>query len=94
MAATVRGYEDVIADPSSGADALLEANPAIDPEFARASLQAYLPLLTAGDRPFGTFDRHSIERMSDFMLDAGLIGTPIAPGRYATSEFVGTGDGD
>ena len=94
VAATVRGYEDVIADPGSGADALLEANPAIDPEFAHASLQAYLPLLTAGDRPFGTFDRHSIERMSDFMLDAGLIGTPIAPGRYATSEFVGTGDGD
>ena len=94
VAATVRGYEDVIADPGSGADALLEANPAIDPEFAHASLRAYLPLLTAGDRPFGTFDRHSIERMSDFMLDAGLIGAPIAPGRYATSEFVGTGDGD
>ena len=43
VAATVRGYEDVIADPGSGADALLAANPAIDPEFAHASLQAYLP---------------------------------------------------
>ena len=27
------------------------------------------------------------------MLDAGLIGAPIAPGRYATSKFAGTGDG-
>ena len=91
VAATVRGYEDVLADPASAADALLAANPAIDPEFARRSLHAYLPYLTAGDRPFGSLDPASIAEMSDFMVDAGLIDAPIPPGRYADFDFA---DGD
>ena len=90
--ATVRGYEDVIADPAAGVDALLDANPAIDPGFAKASLRAYLPYFEAGGRAFGTFDRAAIEGMSRFMLDAGLIDAPLDPDRYATPQFVGDAD--
>lgn len=93
VAATTRGYEDVLADPATGADALLEANPAIDPEFARESLDAYLPYLTAGERPFGSLAPVSIAQMSDFMVDAGLIDAPIPPRRYADFSFAGGGDG-
>lgn len=93
VAATVHGYEDVIADPRRGVDALLDANPAIDPEFARRSLRAYLPYLSAAGHPFGSLDRASIEQMSDFMLDAGLIGGPIAPDRYADFSLAGGGGG-
>ncbi|MFN8112205.1 MAG: ABC transporter substrate-binding protein [Solirubrobacterales bacterium] len=91
VAATVRGYEDVLADPAAGTDALLEANPAIDPEFARRSLRAYLPYLTAGGRPFGSLDPASIAQMSDFMLDAGLIDSAIPPRRYADFSFADGG---
>lgn len=91
--ATTKGYEDVLADPASGLRALVAANPAIDPEFARASLRAYLPYLRPGDGPFGTFDRRSIESMSDFMLEAGLIDEPIDPDRFSSSRPSGNGDG-
>ena len=93
VAATTRGYEDVLADPAAGADDLLEANPAIDPEFARRSLDAYIPYLTAGKGSFGSLDPASIAQMSAFMVDAGLIDAPIPPRRYADFSFA-DGDGD
>ena len=88
-AATRRGYEDVLADPDVGLDALLDANPAIPDDFARASLDAYLPYLTAAGRPFGTFDDGELEGLSDFLLEAGLIEGAIPPDRYATDAFAG-----
>ena len=93
--ATARGYEDVLADPAAGADALLEANPAIDPEFAHAvAATRTCRYLTAGGRPFGSLDPASIAQMSGFMVDAGLIDAPIPPRRYADFSFAdGGGDG-
>jgi ABC-type nitrate/sulfonate/bicarbonate transport system substrate-binding protein len=88
VSATVRGYEDVIADPKSGLTALLAANPAIPARFARASLRAYLPSFTAGAARFGTFADDDVRRLSAFMVDNGLADEPIDPARYATNEFV------
>jgi putative hydroxymethylpyrimidine transport system substrate-binding protein len=91
--ATVRGYDDVIADPAAGVAALLDANPAIDATFARRSLAAYLPYFQAGGRPFGSFDRRSIAGLSRFMVPAGLLDRPIAPDRYAAPQFTGGWEG-
>lgn len=88
VSATVRGYEDVIADPKSGLAALLAANPAIPARFARESLSAYLPSFTAADGRFGSFAGEDVRRLSEFMVDNGLAGAPIDPARYATNEFV------
>ena len=44
VSATVKGYEEVIADPQVGLDALLAENEAIPEDFAEASLEAYEPL--------------------------------------------------
>ena len=93
VAATVRGYTDLLADPAAGLAALLDANPAIDRRFARASLNAYLPLFAVAGRPFGAIDPNAVERLSKFMLDAGLAAEPIAPRRFATPRFTGGGDG-
>ena len=86
-AATKRGYEDVLAEPEVGLDALLDANPAIPEDFASSSLDAYLPYLTAPGRPFGAFSATDLEGLSTFLVDAGLIDEPIAPERYATDAF-------
>lgn len=94
VAATARGYEDVLADPAGGVAALLEANPAIDPEFARRSLEAHLPYLRSPGRPFGSIDPGSVEAMSDFMVEAGLIDAPVPPGRFAAGVPGGGGDDD
>ncbi len=88
VAATIRGYEDVIADPEAGIRALLEANPAIPPRFAQASLRAYLPSFTDAGGGFGGFDDADLRKLSAFMVANGLATDPIAPARYATGEFV------
>ena len=88
VTATTRGYEDVIDDPGTGADALLDANPAIPARFARDSLDAYLPSFTDSDRGFGAFDPADLRGLSDFMVANGLAEDPIDPSRYATNRFV------
>lgn len=88
VSATIRGYDDVIADPQAGLDALLEENPAIPEKFASASLDAYMPLFSAGTDQFGSFNTDDLESLSTFMVDNDLASEPIAPDRYATNEFV------
>ena len=88
VTATIRGYEDVLDDPEAGADALLDANPAIPSGFAHDSLDAYLPSFTDADGNFGGFDETDLRRLSDFMVANGLADDPIDPGRYATNQFV------
>jgi putative hydroxymethylpyrimidine transport system substrate-binding protein len=87
VTATVRGYEDVIADPQVGVDALLEENPAIRKNFAEASLEAYLPLLQGDRETYGAFDPAGIKDLSAFMVEHGLTQAPIEPDRYATNQF-------
>lgn len=88
VSATVRGYEDVIADPNVGLDALLAENPEIAKRFAKASLEAYEPLFVADAERFGEFDPADLEDLSTFLVDGGLLAEPIEPGRYATNRFV------
>jgi len=91
VTATVRGYEDVLAEPEASLGALLDANPAIPAGFARKSLEAYLPYLQAPGRPVGSFDRAGLAGLSDFLLASDLIDEPISPDRYAAGALAGFG---
>ncbi len=96
VAATVHGYEDTLADPGRSLDELLRANPTLQRKFARASLNAYLPLFAgtgagahgAAAPPFGTLVAPNVRAMSSWMLANHLISTPVSPARYGTEEFV------
>jgi putative hydroxymethylpyrimidine transport system substrate-binding protein len=99
VAATVHGYEDTLADPGRSLEELLQANPTLQREFARASLNAYLPLFAgaggggasghgAGVTPFGTLVPANVRAMSNWMLANHLISTSVPPARYGTDEFV------
>jgi len=104
VTATVHGYEDTLADPARSLHELLSANPTLPPSLTRASLQAYLPLfagsppgqtaagapLARGSAPvpYGTLQARNIAAMSSWMLDTGLIHTPISPARYGTNRFL------
>lgn len=90
VAATVRGYEDAIADPDAAVAALLDANPAIPEDFATASFDAYLPLFDAG-ASFGEIDDADAEALSAFLTDAELIDAPIQSSRFATGRFLPEG---
>lgn len=91
--ATVRGYEDVLADPGLGLEALLERNPAIPREFARASLDAYQPLFVADAERYGEIDEAEVARLGRFLVERGLARERIAPDRYGTNRFVDAAHG-
>ena len=63
-------------------------NPAIPERFAKASLDAYLPLFEAGADRYGRFDAADLRSLSRFLTANHLIDEPIGPGRFATNEFV------
>jgi putative hydroxymethylpyrimidine transport system substrate-binding protein len=89
VAATVHGYEDTLADPGRSLEELLAANPTLPAKLTKASLAVYLPLFAAAGRVrFGTLQPDNVVAMSKWMLDAGLIGTPIGPARYGTNAFL------
>jgi putative hydroxymethylpyrimidine transport system substrate-binding protein len=89
VAATVNGYEDTLKRPSRSLAELEAANPTLPRKLTAASLNVYLPLFAHGNgMAFGTLGAANIEAMSRWMLGAGLIHAPIAPGRYGTSEFL------
>ena len=88
LAATVRGYEDTIADPARSVSDLIAANPSLPRAFTAASLQAYLPLFNAGGVAVGTLPPAHMTALSSWMLAHGLIHHPISAARFATDAYL------
>jgi putative hydroxymethylpyrimidine transport system substrate-binding protein len=86
--ATVRGYEDTLADPDASLDALVEANLELDRELAAATLDRYLGYFTVDGRRFGTFNRADLRDLARFMVEARLSEGAVPPGRLATNRFL------
>jgi putative hydroxymethylpyrimidine transport system substrate-binding protein len=86
--ATARGYEDTLADSGRCLDALLDHVPELDPELARAQLDAYLPLFETERGSYGVLASGALRDLSRFLRATGLAERQISPHRYATNEFV------
>lgn len=83
VAATIRGYEDTIADPARSLRDLLAENPALRRDVAAAQLRAYGPLF-AGDREFGAFDDAALRAFSAYLVEQELTRAAVPPERFAT----------
>jgi len=90
--ATVRGYNDTIADPAASLDDLLAEVPDLDPELTEAQLEAYEPLFQADAPQYGEIVTANIESLDTFLVDSGLADEPITPERYGTNEFLPSAD--
>jgi putative hydroxymethylpyrimidine transport system substrate-binding protein len=88
LAATVRGYEDTLSDPTRSLTELLRANPSLPRALTAASLRAYLPLFDAGGVPLGRIQPAHIAELSRWMLANRLISAPIPFARYGTDAFL------
>jgi putative hydroxymethylpyrimidine transport system substrate-binding protein len=86
--ATLRGYEDTLAEPQRCLDALVDQVPELDEHLAAVQLDAYLPLFEAGQDRYGVLRTEALEELSRFLRATGLARRPITPDRYATNEFV------
>jgi putative hydroxymethylpyrimidine transport system substrate-binding protein len=86
IAALERGTVAAVGNPKAAANALLEANPDLDPKLTRAELAATLPLLAPAPndaRPYGFMAPGQWRQFIGWMRDNELIG-----GLPATSEVL------
>ncbi len=75
LRATAKGYEDAVKDPDGAAETLVEMNPEIDAELAKAS-QEYLADQYIADAPrWGYIDPERWARFYSWMNEEGL--TPV-----------------
>ncbi len=88
VAATVHGYKDTMADPGRSLADLEVANPTLPHKLTAASLKVYLSLFQTAGVPFGTLQAANLQAMSTWMVNSGLLHSPIAPQRYGRSEFL------
>ncbi len=93
LAATVRGYEDTLRDPTRSLDELLHANPSLPRALTAASLRAYLPLFDGGGVPddlrsVGTIQPAHITALSRWMLANHLSSAPLTFARYGSNAFL------
>jgi putative hydroxymethylpyrimidine transport system substrate-binding protein len=77
IGALSRGVRDLREDPDSAIEGLLEANPDLDPELQRASVQVTLPLFVAPEgRPFGWQDPEEWDAFGAWMQEKNLLENP------------------
>jgi putative hydroxymethylpyrimidine transport system substrate-binding protein len=80
IGAVSRGTRDLRRNPDEAIDGLLEANPDLDPELQRASVDVTLPLFfPPDDRPFGWQDPAQWDEFSAWMKDNQLLENPPDP---------------
>jgi putative hydroxymethylpyrimidine transport system substrate-binding protein len=90
MQATARGHLALKAAPSTGVDALLEADNGLDRGLQEAAVKATLPVFFPADpeRPFGYQDPAEWQRYADWMLEQGLIKQRQTAEQVVTNEFL------
>jgi putative hydroxymethylpyrimidine transport system substrate-binding protein len=77
ISALRRGTEAAVKSPKAATEAILAANPDLEPKLAEAQVKATLPLLgarTAG-KPYGYMNAKEWEAFAGWMRDEGLIST-------------------
>jgi putative hydroxymethylpyrimidine transport system substrate-binding protein len=92
IAALARGTTAAVENPKAAANALLEANPDLDPKLAKAELAATLPLLdqaAAGDnRPYGYMAPDQWREFSGWMRDNELIDGLPATSSLLSNDYL------
>lgn len=88
MAATSKGYEEAIKDPSGAADILSKAVPELDKDLVKTS-QEYLAKLYKDDaQKWGQMKAEVWKNYAKFMQDNGLIKKALNVDEAFTNEFL------
>ena len=88
MAATSKGYEEAIKDPTGAADILSKAVPELNKDLVKAS-QEYLAKLYKDDAPrWGEMKADVWKNYAKFMKDNGLIKNNLKVDEAFTNEFL------
>jgi len=90
LAALARGTAAAAKSPEAATQALLEANPDLDPKLTRAEVAATLPLLDPprGERPYGYMDPTQWSQFAAWMRDNGLIASLLPPAAVQSNAYL------
>lgn len=89
VSALARGTRELARDPGRGVQALLDANPDLDPQLQRAVVKVTLPLLLPGaNRPFGWQDPGEWQAFVAWMRENRLLTEIPDAGGAFTNEFL------
>jgi putative hydroxymethylpyrimidine transport system substrate-binding protein len=89
IGAVSRGTRDLRRDPDKAIDGLLEANPDLDPELQRASVEVTLPLFFPPEgKPFGWQDPAQWDEFSAWMKDNQLLENPPDPAASFNNDLL------
>ena len=93
IGAISRGTRDLRRDPDEAIEGLLDANPDLDPELQRASVNVTLPLFfPPDDQPFGWQEPAQWDEFSAWMKENQLLENPPDPaGSYDNALLPGAG---
>ncbi|MFZ0041204.1 MAG: ABC transporter substrate-binding protein [Solirubrobacteraceae bacterium] len=92
--ALARGYEQVRANPQAGVNALVKANPGLDPKLQLASVKATLPWYfpSSSRYPWGWQNQSEWTAYGQWMLHHHLISNPATvPGASTNQLLAGQG---
>ncbi len=90
IAALARGTKAATENPKAAANALLEANPDLDPKLTRAELAATLPLLEPAQsaQPYGQMSASQWRTFIGWMRDNELISSLPAPSSLLSNAYL------
>ena len=90
LQATARGHRLLASRPEAGVEALLAADPGLDPGLQRAAIEATLPIFFPEDedRPFGYMEPAEWAAYERWMRAAGLLTRPPSARPPLTNEFL------
>jgi putative hydroxymethylpyrimidine transport system substrate-binding protein len=93
VAALARGTRQLARDPEQGVQALLDANPDLDPKLQRAVVKVTLPLfLPVAGKPFGFQDPSAWQAFAAWARENGLLtDIPDAGGAFTNELLPGQG---
>jgi putative hydroxymethylpyrimidine transport system substrate-binding protein len=94
FAALARGTAAAVKQPGAATQAIIEANPDLEPKLAAAEVKATLPLLGAdtGDKPYGYMDPQQWETFAGWMRDNGLIESLPRPNQLLDNSYLPSGE--
>jgi len=94
LAALARGTKAAVAQPGAATQAIVEANPDLEPKLAAAEVKATLPLLGAdsGERPYGYMDPDEWATFAGWMRDNGLIESLPDPSELLDDGYLPSGE--
>ncbi|MGQ9850830.1 MAG: ABC transporter substrate-binding protein [Aggregatilineaceae bacterium] len=86
--ATARGFQIAIDYPLAAAQLLLAAEPQLNPELVRASALWLAPRYQEDAPRWGEQQLEVWQRFTDFLVQEGLLDTPIDVSRAFTNDFL------